>query len=113
MDKVKTSKKQRVTLNNESIKFVTLKAGVKTKKWDPTKELLNEAKLAVALFEALKDEDLESFKEILSAHLNAKIKTRKAKEQGLPLRTMFEALSEKGNPSLKTISKLVHLACAS
>ncbi len=79
--------------------------------WNPTAELLDEKSLAQALFLCLKDEDLESFKEILSAHLDAKVKTRLAKENGLSTRTMFEALSKEGNPSLKTLSKLIKLAC--
>lgn len=94
-------------------KVATLRSGAPVFDWDPTAELLNETELAKALFECLKDEDIESFKEILSAHLDAKVKTRLAKEHGLSARTMFEALSINGNPSLKTIAKLVKLACAS
>jgi len=112
MDKVKTLKKRKASLDETQIKFVSLKSAIKTKKWNPTAELLDKENLAIALFDALKDEELDAFKEILSAHLNAKLKTKKAKEYGLPLRTLFEALSEKGNPSLKTISKLVQIAWA-
>ncbi len=49
--------------------------------------------------------DREAFKEILIAHLEAKVKTRSAKDHGLFARTMYEALSGNGNPSLKTIAK--------
>lgn len=91
----------------------TLWSGAQVYEWDPSAELLDEADLAQALFQCLKDEDIESFKEILSAHLDAKVKTRLAKKYGLSARTMFEALSVDGNPSLKTIAKLVKLACAS
>ncbi len=94
-------------------KFVTLKSGVKTQSWHPTSELLDEGKLARALFDALKDEDIDAFKEILMAHLEVKVKTKEAKEHGLSERTMYEALSHKGNPSLKTIAKIVKMACAS
>ncbi len=41
-----------------------------------------------------------------------KVKTRSAKDHGLSARTRYEALSGKGNPSLKTIAKLVQMACA-
>ncbi len=83
------------------------------KPWNPTAELLDETHLAQSLFQCLKEEDVDSFKEILSAHLDAKIKTRIARENGLAVRTLFEALSAKGNPRLNTIAKLVKLACAS
>jgi probable addiction module antidote protein len=112
MAKKRTSKKQKPSSVNRP-EFVTLKSGVKTQAWHPTAELLDEGKLARALFEALKDEDIDSFKEILAAHLEAKVKTKEAKTHGLSERTMYEALSQKGNPSLKTIAKIVKMACAS
>jgi probable addiction module antidote protein len=112
MAKKQISKKRKGSSVNQT-KFVTLKSNTKTERWHPTHELLEERKLGQALFSALKDEDIESFKEILIAHLEAKIKTREAKAQGLSERTMYEALSEKGNPSLKTIAKIVRMACAS
>lgn len=112
MAKKQTSKKQKTSSVNRP-EFVTLKSDVKTHAWHPTRELLDEGKLAKALFEALKEEDINSFKEILAAHLDAKVKTREAKEHGLSERTMYEALSHKGNPSLKTIAKIIKMACAS
>ena len=112
MAKKQTSKKRKAS-SVDKPEFVTLKSGVKTKAWHPTEELLDERKLGQALFSALKDEDIESFKEILMAHLEAKVKTREAKAHGLSERTMYEALSDKGNPSLKTIAKIVKMACAS
>lgn len=112
MAKKQTSKKRKASSVHRP-EFVTLKSGVKTQRWHPTEELLDERKLGEALFSALKDEDIESFKEILMAHLQAKVKSREAKAHGLSERTMYEALSEKGNPSLKTIAKIVKMACAS
>ncbi len=112
MGKRQTSKKQKVSSVHRP-EFVTLKTGVKTKSWSPTEELLDEHNLGQALFAALKEDDIESFKEILAAHLEAKVKTKEAKAHGLSERTMYEALSEKGNPSLKTIAKIVKMACAS
>ncbi len=112
MAKRQTSKKRKVS-SVDKPEFVTLKSSVKTQGWHPTAELLDERKLGQALFSALKDEDIDSFKEILMAHLEAKVKTREAKAHGLSERTMYEALSDKGNPSLKTIAKIVRMACAS
>jgi probable addiction module antidote protein len=99
-------------VSKKAPKYVTVKPSVKTSKWSPSEEILDESFLAKALFKALKDEDVDSFKEILFAHLDAKVKSKVAKKMGLAHRTMYEALSEKGNPSLKTIAKIVRMACA-
>lgn len=111
MGKTKTSKKQKSS-SVVSPPLVKLKKGVKTSAWHPTHELLDESKLAQSLFQCLKDGDSDAFKEILFAHLDAKVKTKLAKERGVSARTMYAALSESGNPSLDTIAKLVQLACA-
>lgn len=79
---------------------------------EPTAELLNEDNLKASLFEALKQGDTDAFKEILTAHLEAKTKSKSVKSHGLSARSMYEALSEKGNPSLKTTAKIVQMACA-
>jgi len=112
MAKRRTSKKRRVK-STKRIDIVTLKSDISAGEWHPTEELLDEGELARALFDALKEEDVESFKEILVAHLEAKVKTKIAKAHGLSERTMYEALSEMGNPSLKTIAKIIKMACAS
>ncbi len=112
MDKKKISKKQKA-LSTKQPQLVTLKAGVKARAWHPTSELLNEDNLGKSLLEALKLGDTEAFKEILTAHLEAKVKTKEAKAHGLSERTLYEALSEKGNPSLNTIAKIVQMVFAS
>lgn len=112
MGKKKTLKKRKVSSAAKQPQFVTLKAGVKTRTWSPTVELLDEDNLRASLFDALKQGDTEAFKEILTGHLEAKIKSKSAQAHGLSARTMYEALSEKGNPSLKTIAKIVQMACA-
>lgn len=113
MAKTKTSKKQKKSsLKSKEPQYLKLKPGTKTYSWNPTAEILDEDNLKAALFDALKDGDTQAFKEILTAHLEAKIKTDAAKEFGLAHRTLYEALSDKGNPSLKTIAKIVQMACA-
>ena len=113
MAKTKTLKKQKKSsLKVKDTQFLKLKPGTKTYSWNPTAELLNEENLRAALFDALKDGDTRAFKQILSAHLDAKDKTAGAKNFGLAHRTLYEALSNKGNPSLKTIAKIVQIACA-
>jgi probable addiction module antidote protein len=116
MGKVKTLKKQKKSLSKFSLdgknQFIKLKPGAKTFAWNPTTELLDESNLGKSLFKCLTDGDTETFKEILTAHLAAKVKTKTAKAHGLSERTMYEALSEKGNPSLNTIVKLMQMAFA-
>lgn len=111
MAKKKILKKPEVLLAKPT-RYAKLKPGVKGIPWSPTEQLLNEDFLARALFECLKEEDLDSFKEILRSHLEAKVKSRSAKVFGLAERTMYESLSESGNPSLKTLAKIVKMACA-
>jgi len=113
MGKTKTLKKpKKFSVKSKQPEYITLKPGTKTFPWDPTAELLEEDNLSKSLFQCLKDGDTEAFKEILTAHLEAKVKTRSAKTHGLSARTMYEALSEKGNPCLKTIAKIIQMACA-
>lgn len=113
MAKAKTLKKRKKSsVNSTVVNYVALRPGVKTYAWNPTADILDEENLKTSLFEALKQGDTEAFKEILIAHLEAKVKTRSAKDHGLSARTMYEALSSNGNPSLKTIAKLVQMACA-
>jgi probable addiction module antidote protein len=113
MAKTKTLKKQKKSSPKaKEPQYLKLKAGVKTHSWNPTNELLDEDNLRASLFDALKQGDTEAFKEILTGHLEAKIKSKSAQAHGLSARTMYEALSEKGNPSLKTIAKIVQMACA-
>lgn len=113
MAKIKTLKKQKKSsLKVKDVQFLKLKPRTKTYSWNPTAEVLNEENLKAALFDALKDGDTQAFKEILTAHLDAKDKAAGAKNFGLAHRTLYEALSNKGNPSLKTIAKIVQIACA-
>lgn len=112
MGKKKTSKKLKVLSVKDPI-FINLKPNIKTSSWKPSEEILDTESVKEALIEALIDGDTEAFKEILTAHLEAKIKTKAAKAHGLSERTMYEALSEKGNPSLNTIAKIVQMAFAS
>jgi probable addiction module antidote protein len=113
MAKTKTLKKQKKSsAKSKEPQYLNLKAGTKTYAWSPTEDLLDEDNLKASLFEALKQGDTDAFKEILTAHLEAKVKTKSAKSHGLSARTMYEALSDKGNPSLKTIAKIVQMACA-
>ena len=60
-----------------------------------------------ALLECLIDNDTETFMEILDAYLSVN-RTKVAKRTKLTRATVTQAFSKKGNPTLKTIAKIVH-----
>ena len=62
-----------------------------------------------ALLECLIDNDTESFMEILDAYLSVN-RTKIAERTNLTRATITQAFSKKGNPTLKTIAKIVHEA---
>jgi len=106
MDKKKTSNKRGFSLNN--IKPVQLKKGVTLEKHAPKESLKDPNFVYSALMEALKEGDSQSFKEILSAHLEVINKEAFSKRANIPKRTLFRILSPEGNPTLDNIAKLVY-----
>lgn len=102
MGKTKTSKKR----GGFSIDDVPIsKVKGKTYRHDPTKELANAKKIALALAECILDGDEEAFNEILAAHLEAVDKTALAGKTGLSRQTIYKAM--KGNPTIKTVMHIV------
>lgn len=87
-----------------------LKKGAKVIPYSPTKELLDENFIGLAIMECLKNDDPEGVIEVIQAHLNALNKARFSKAADLPRSTMYHLLKSK-NPTIKTLAKLVH-ACA-
>ena len=67
----------------------------------------NFEKVAEALLECLIANDTESFIEILDAYLRVN-RSQLAKKGKMARSTVQQALSKKGNPTLKTIAKIVH-----
>lgn len=65
-------------------------------------------KVSRALFQCLAENDPVSFMEILNAYLRVN-KSHIAQETGL-LRTTINAALSQGNPTLKTLAKIVHQA---
>jgi probable addiction module antidote protein len=110
MAKTKTSKLRKGSRVNsiEDLPIVKLKPGVKTIPYSPTEELKNVDAIARALFQCLREGDTKAFKEILSGHLRAINISKLSREAKIPLRTIHEALSPKGNPSLNTLAKIIH-----
>ena len=71
----------------------------------------NKNEVAQALLECLIDNDTETFMEILDAYLCVN-RTHIASKTNLTRATVTQAFSKKGNPTLKTIAKIVHEAVA-
>lgn len=106
MGKAKTSQKRKAFLVDK-MKPMSLKPGVKTTPYSPTENLADAEFIQRALLECLLDGDSESFKEILKSHFEAVNTSKLLKSIHLSERTFYEAVSEKGNPSLKTIAKIM------
>ena len=64
-------------------------------------------KVAEALLESLEENDAGAFLEILDAYLKVN-RTKVAKQTKLSRTTIQQALSKNGNPTIKTIAKIVH-----
>lgn len=87
-----------------------LKKGKRVKSHDPEKSLKNLDKVGVALLESLIANDTEAFIDILDGYLHIN-RSKVAKNAHMARSTVQQALSGKGNPTLKTIAKIVHESC--
>ena len=76
--------------------------------FNPSKGLENPKEILKALIECLKENDLESFEDILIAHLRTVSKTRLQQKSGLGRQTLYDLIQGKRefNPTLKTIGGL-------
>lgn len=72
----------------------------------------NKKEVAQALLECLIDNDTETYMEILDAYLSVN-RTQIAQQAQLTRATVTQAFSKRGNPTLKTIAKIVHEAALS
>src|SRR5437868_6086965 len=99
MHKKKTSKKQDFCLDD--IPIAKLKTGTTTELHHPGKIFKNHKRVGTALLECLIENDTDSFIEILDAYLRIN-RRRVAKGADLARSTVQQALSGKGNPTLKT-----------
>lgn len=88
-------------------KPLKLKKDASLIEYSPTKELLDEEFIALAIWECLKNNDPEGVVEVIQAHLDAVNKARAAKHVLLPRSSMYNALKGK-NPTVKTLAKLVN-----
>lgn len=105
MVKTKTSKKREFCLDDIPVR--QLKKGVKTIPFKASEELKNPKFIAEVLTQCLLDGDVDSFKEVLSAHLSVVKKDSFYKKAGVSRRTLFRMLSPDGNPTLDSIARVV------
>ena len=106
----KTSKKQEFSF--QDMETVSLKKNTKVAPFKAKEILKNKNLIAKALWQALVENDVDGFKEILKAHLENLNKDQLAEETGLSRRTIFRMLEPDGNPTLKNISTIINKLCA-
>ncbi len=106
MPKKTTSKKRELSLNDIPIR--RLKAGSGTVKASSAKRLRDQELVFRAFWQCLVDKDIESFKDILRGHLDAVNKGSLASKSKISRRTLHRILSPEGNPTLKSISNVIH-----
>lgn len=107
MAKAKTLKKRK-SFSLDEMPIVSVKGGQKAKAYSPTEKLRDREFVMLALAQALYEGDDKAFKEILKAHYEAVNTAATLRKANVSKRTFYEALSAKGNPSLKTVAKIVH-----
>ncbi len=109
MLKRKTYKKQGFSLDDMPTLKVNKKA--KLQKHAPDRFFKDFDKVGTALLESLIQNDTEAFIEILDAYLQVN-RVQVAKKAKMSRSTIQQALSKKGNPTLKTIARIVHESVA-
>jgi probable addiction module antidote protein len=107
MVKKKTSKKLKECFEDVPIVRPTSKK-VKVRRFDPDSKLRDKNFVAQALFEALSEGDEEAALEIIIAYVHAMKKSEIAKQEQMATSTVYQALSPKANPTLRTVARLLH-----
>lgn len=105
MNKKKISKKREFSLKNLPQFDITDK--VQVTEFKPEKFFKDKKKVAEALLQCLIENDTESYMEILDSYLRVN-RSHIAHEADISRSTVSLAFSKKGNPTLKTIAKIVH-----
>ncbi|NGX53871.1 MAG: hypothetical protein K1000chlam4_00591 [Chlamydiae bacterium] len=106
MSRTNKSKKRALCLDDMPI--VSAKRGIKSKKFDPAKKLRNLNFVAKVFFLALLENDVEAALDTLNGYLMAIGKTDLAKQGEISASTVYHALSQGANPTLRTVAKLLH-----
>lgn len=77
--------------------------------WNPESSFTDPSVVGTALLQCLIDNDTETYMEILESYLRMN-KLQVAKKAKMPRSTVQLAFSKSGNPTLKTLAKIVHEA---
>lgn len=80
-------------------------------KHNPSDFFKSHEKVALALLASLEEGDSEAFLEILNVYLSAN-RTKVSKETRLSRTTVQNAFSKKGNPTIRTLAKIVSQSVA-
>ncbi len=64
----------------------------------------------LAILNALENNNPREVIDILSNYIKSKNKTLLSKQTGLHRQTIYLAMSDKSNPTIKTLAKLIHAA---
>lgn len=81
--------------------------GVKLYNHDPSVIFQSHSRIKKALAECLIDGDRDSFVEILSGYVRTHNISDVCRRTGLSRTVVYAAISEKGNPSLDTLCKII------
>ena len=76
-------------------------------RFDPSQKLKDIKLVGAAIMECLIDNDTETFIEILDSYLRVN-RLQVAQNAQMSRSTVQQALSKNGNPTLKTLAKIVH-----
>ncbi len=107
MSKKRTSKKRGFSLEDLQPVNVVNDALLSDEK--PQEFFKDHETIGAALLQCLIDNDAEAFIEILDSYLRVN-RSHVARKANLPRSTISLAFSKKGNPTIKTIAKIVHEA---
>lgn len=107
MPKKKTSKKPGFSFKNMQETKITHKKNITA--WNPESSFTDSSIVGNALLQCLIDNDTETYMEILESYLRMN-KLQVAKKAKMPRSTVQLAFSKSGNPTLKTLAKIVHEA---
>jgi probable addiction module antidote protein len=80
---------------------------IETRPWDPVEHLRSDADMASYLEAALEEGDAALVAAALGDIARAKGMTNIARQAGLGRESLYKALSNKGNPGLATVLKVV------
>lgn len=126
MDKIKTSKKQKISSSRtqklhikqkkinkkEANSIFVLKEGSNLKEYDPVRNLLDTNKMGAAIMQCLIENNTDGVLEIIEHYLYALNKTQFLKDANLPRSTLYNFFRRK-NPTIKTLAKILHASAQS